>query len=126
MHILLDQIGEAAREEGIRVRGLKKSTGSAEAEYATDWVTNIANTDKLVAAAPRAQLVAGTAWLFADARFDCGALIDTLVIDEAGQGALAPALAMGTAARNLILLGDSSELAQGSPRTDPSSLAASL
>jgi len=59
IHNLLDQIGEAAREEGIRVRGLKKSTGSAEAEYAPDWVTNIANTDKLVAAAPRAQLVPG-------------------------------------------------------------------
>src|SRR5882724_9089639 len=113
IHNLLDQIGEAAREEGIRVRGLKKSTGSAEAEYAPDWVTNIANTDKLVAAAPRAQLVAGTAWLFADARFDGGALIDTLVIDEAGQVALADALAMGTAARNLILLGDPSQLAQG-------------
>src|SRR5213594_3718166 len=92
IHNLLDQIGEAAREEGVRVRGLKKSTGSAEAEYAPDWVTNIANTDKLVAAAPRAQLVAGTAWLFADARFDGGALIDTLVIDEAGQVALADAL----------------------------------
>jgi len=126
IHNLLDQIGEAAREEGIRVRGLKKSTGSAEAEYAPDWVTNIANTDKLVAAAPRAQLVAGTAWLFADARFDGGALIDTLVIDEAGQVALADALAMGTAARNLILLGDPSQLAQVSQGTHPEGVGVSV
>ncbi len=98
----------------------------AEAEYASDWVTNIANTDKLVAAAPRAQLVAGTAWLFADARFDGGVLIDTLVIDEAGQVALADALAMGTAARNLILLGDPSQLAQVSQGTHPEGVGASV
>jgi hypothetical protein len=71
------------------------------------------DTDKLVAAAPRAQLVAGTAWLFAHADFDGGALVDTLVIDEAGQVALADALAMGTAARNLSC----SAIPRSSPRS---------
>ena len=127
IHNLLDEIGRAAREEGVRVRGLKKSSaGNAETEYTADWVTNLADTDKLVAAAPRAQLVAGTAWLFAHEDFDGGALVDTLVIDEAGQVALADALAMGTAARNLILLGDPSQLAQVSQGTHPEGVGASV
>jgi predicted RecB family nuclease len=127
IHNLLDEIGRAAREERVRVRGLKKSSaGSAETEYTADWVTNLADTLKLVAAAPRAQLVAGTAWLFAHEDFDSGTLVDTLVIDEAGQVALADALAMGTAARNLILLGDPSQLAQVSQGTHPEGVGASV
>jgi superfamily I DNA and/or RNA helicase len=70
--------------------------------------------------------VAGTAWLFADARFDGGAVIDTLVIDEAGQVSLADALAMGTAARNVILLGDPLQLAQVSQGTHPEGVGASV
>jgi hypothetical protein len=127
IHNLLDEIGRAALEEGVRVRGLKKcSAGSAETEYPGDWVTNIADTHKLVAAAPRAQLLAGTAWLFAHDGLDGGALVDTLVIDEAGQVALADALAMGTAARNLILLGDPLQLAQVSQGTHPEGTGASV
>ena len=55
-----------------------------------------------------------------------GALVDTLVIDEAGQVSLADALAMGTAARNLILLGDPSQLAQVSQGTHPDGVGASV
>src|SRR5207245_8976636 len=62
-------------------------------------------------------LFAGTAWLFA--HHDLDGAIDTLVIDEAGQVALADALAMGTAARNVILLGDPQQLAQVSQGTHP-------
>jgi predicted RecB family nuclease len=120
IHNLLDEIERAAREEGVSIRGLKKcSGGSAESEYSGDWITNVATTDKLTAAAPHVQLVAGTAWLFAHRDLDGGALIDTLVIDEAGQVSLADALAMGTAARNVILLGDPLQLAQVSQGTHP-------
>ena len=126
IHNLLDEIERAAREEGVRVRGLKKSGGGAETEYPGDWITNIADTRKLVEAAPRVQLLAGTAWLFAHHDLDGGALVDTLVIDEAGQVALADALAMGTAARNLILLGDPLQLAQVSQGTHPEGTGASV
>ncbi len=124
IHNLLDEIGRAAREEGVPVRGLKKSSGDAETEYAADWIRNIDDNDEFVASVPRADLVAGTAWLFARDDFDSGALIDTLVIDEAGQVSLADALAMGTAARNLILLGDPSQLAQVSQGTHPEGVGA--
>ena len=126
IHTLLDQVERAAREEGVQVRGLKKSTkGNPETEYRRRWVTNVPDTDKLVQAAPRAQLVAGTAWLFAHEDLD-GGFVDTLVIDEAGQVSLADALAMGTAARNVILLGDPLQLAQVSQGTHPEGVGASV
>jgi superfamily I DNA and/or RNA helicase len=45
--------------------------------------------------------------------------LDYLVIDEAGQVSLADALAMGTSARNVILLGDPLQLAQVSQGGHP-------
>ena len=63
------------------------------------------------------QLIAGTAWLFA--KEDMDQTLDYLFIDEAGQVSLADALAVGTAARNLVLLGDPLQLAQVSQGVHP-------
>ncbi|PYM17207.1 MAG: nuclease, partial [Candidatus Rokuibacteriota bacterium] len=127
IHNLLDEVGRAAREEGVPVRGLKKcSAGNTETEYRHDWVADVDDTSELVERARHAQLLAGTSWLFAHEDLDGGALVDTLVIDEAGQVSLADALAMGTAARNLILLGDPSQLAQVSQGTHPEGVGASV
>jgi predicted RecB family nuclease len=70
---------------------------------------------------PASVVVASTSWLFAkgDHHFDY------LVIDEAGQFALADALACGTSADNLILLGDPSQLSQVVQGTHPPGTAAS-
>jgi uncharacterized protein len=57
-----------------------------------------------------ADVVAGTAWLFAAPEMD--GLVDTLFIDEAGQVPLANAIAVAGAARNLVLLGDPNQLSQ--------------
>lgn len=63
-------------------------------------------------------LVAGTTWLFAnDALLD--APVDVLIIDEAGQLALADALAASRPARNIVLLGDPLQLAQVSQASHP-------
>ena len=67
------------------------------------------NTDK--AARDRYNVVAGTSWLFSNDKL-AGAPVDVLVIDEAGQYALADALASSRAARNLILFGDPLQLSQ--------------
>jgi uncharacterized protein len=56
-------------------------------------------------------LVAGTTWLWSRAGMRPYP-VDFLVIDEAGQLALADALASANAAKNLILLGDPLQLAQ--------------
>ena len=66
---------------------------------------------------PRYNLIAGTAWLFCREELD--GTLDYLLIDEAGQISLADALAMGTCARNVILLGDPQQLAQVSQAIHP-------
>jgi predicted RecB family nuclease len=63
------------------------------------------------------ELVAGTAWLFCCEEMDD--TLDYLVIDEAGQISLADALAMGTCARNVILLGDPQQLPHVSQAVHP-------
>src|SRR5690606_5830725 len=54
--------------------------------------------------------VGGTAWLFADE--DMEQALDYLFIDEAGQVSLGHLLAMGSAAKNIVLVGDQMQLAQ--------------
>jgi superfamily I DNA and/or RNA helicase len=63
------------------------------------------------------QLVAGTSWLFA--RADFAGFLDTLIVDEAGQVALADVVAVGHAARNFVLLGDPNQLPQVSQGVMP-------
>jgi len=61
--------------------------------------------------------VAGTAWLFARPEHDRA--FDYLFIDEAGQVGLANVVAMGVAARNIVLVGDQMQLAQPIQGTHP-------
>lgn len=123
IHNLLAEVEKAAREEGLRFFGLKKaSDGNDESVYgASDSIANSTDIADFLGAGSDVLLFAGTAWLFANEALDGGAapIIDTLVIDEAGQVSLADALAMGTAARNIILLGDPLQLAQVSQGTHP-------
>ena len=60
---------------------------------------------------PQGHLVGGTAWTFSNAIIKAEPF-DVMIIDEAGQFALADAVAVGTAARNLVLLGDPQQLPQ--------------
>ena len=59
----------------------------------------------------------GTAWLFADTELD--QTLDYLFVDEAGQVALANLVAMGTSARNVVLLGDQMQLGQPTQGVHP-------
>ena len=129
IHNLLDEVEKAARKEGLRFRGLKKaSAGNEESFYAGGSIANATDVAAFARAGSDVLLFAGTAWLFAHEDLDGGAAptIDTLVIDEAGQVSLADALAMGTAARNVILLGDPLQLAQVSQGTHPPGTEASV
>jgi len=64
-------------------------------------------------------LVGGTAWDFTNARRIPAGGYDLLVVDEAGQFALANTLAVAGAAANLLLLGDPQQLPQVSQGTHP-------
>ncbi|MCM3883629.1 TM0106 family RecB-like putative nuclease [Frankia sp. R82] len=60
---------------------------------------------------PEGHLVGDTAWAFANPQLAADPF-DVLIIDEAGQFALADTLAVAGAARNLVLLGDPQQLPQ--------------
>ncbi|PYN24817.1 MAG: nuclease [Candidatus Rokuibacteriota bacterium] len=125
IHNLLAEVEKAAREEGLAFRGLKKaSDGNDESFYKGHSIADVTSVDAFAGAGSDVRLFAGTAWLFAHEDLD-GA-VDTLVIDEAGQVSLADALAMGTAAHNVILLGDPLQLAQVSQGTHPPGTGASV
>jgi predicted RecB family nuclease len=107
IHNLLREVEKVARKENDRFKRLKKSSsGNPESRYEGPFITSadeVVPTDEV-------QLYAGTAWLFAREEMDQA--LDYLFIDEAGQVSLADALAMGTSARTLVLLGDPLQLAQ--------------
>jgi uncharacterized protein len=125
IHNLLDEIETVARDSGVRFKGLKKSSGAnSESEYDGELIKSDPDNSTFAGAGPDVQLFAGTAWLFS--RPDLEGTLDDLVIDEAGQVSLADALAMGTAARNVILLGDPLQLAQVSPGVHPVGTGASV
>jgi len=125
IHNLLDEVRKAATAEGVSFRGLKKATSNdEESTYDEGPIASATGNDAFVRAGSDVLLFAGTAWLFAHEDLD-GA-VDTLIIDEAGQVSLADALAMGTAARNVVLLGDPLQLAQVSQGTHPEGTGASV
>ncbi|MDB5070940.1 MAG: family RecB-like putative nuclease [Candidatus Eremiobacteraeota bacterium] len=121
---LLCAVEDAVAQRGETFRGVKKCDGSnAETRFVSARESAfVENADKN---APFAEydLVAGTAWLFAR---DDLARVDYLVIDEAGQVALADALATATNAGNVILLGDPLQLAHVSLGTHPEGAGASV
>ena len=121
---LLHAVEAAVAERGETFRGVKKCDGSNDETrfVSAREVAFVENADKN-AAFTEYDLVAGTAWLFAR---DDVAPVDYLVIDEAGQVALADALAMATSAANVILLGDPLQLAHVSLGTHPDGAGASV
>jgi predicted RecB family nuclease len=120
IHKLLDEVEAAAAELGIVFDGRKKASGNPESVYDGATIVNVLRSEDCAGA----DLAGGTAWLFADGLHD--STLDYLFVDEAGQVALADALAMGTAARNLVLVGDPQQLAQVLQGTHPDGADASV
>lgn len=107
---MLRAIAAAADEERVRVGIVQKPKPGRKAELES---VESAGSNADVARAldsGRCSIAAGTAWLFAAPEMQ--GRIDFLVIDEAGQMSLATAVAAGSCARGLILLGDPNQLPQ--------------
>lgn len=115
MHNLLDELEAVGAQEGLAFRGLKKaSADNPESVYASAHVESATSNDAFPG---DADLLAGTAWLWA--REELREAVDVLFVDEAGQVALADALAMAGGARSVVLLGDPQQLAHVSQGTHP-------
>jgi uncharacterized protein len=114
---LLDEIASAAGKHGVAVRiGQKPETdGDPTCAVARCFKTN----GELLTALRGGELdvVGGTAWVWS--REDFAGTLDVLVVDEAGQIALANAVAVSSSARSLILLGDPQQLEQPLKGTHP-------
>lgn len=116
IHNLLDEVERVSAREGVEFSGLKKAGRSDESFYTSRFITSATSNPDCENA--DVQLLAGTSWLFA--REGLRGALDTLFIDEAGQVALADALAVSLSARNVVLLGDPQQLAHVSQGVHPS------
>ncbi len=120
IHNLLAAVEAVAEERGVSFVGVKKSSGGNEESVFTSALAAPRITSRDVEkgdALDRCGLIAGTGWFFSRPELD--STLDVLFVDEAGQVALADAIALGTAARNLVFLGDPHQLAQVAQGTHP-------
>ncbi len=120
---LLEQVVEVFTEAGDlhHLHAVRKVDPSHP--QANPAVTYVTNNDRCMR--PEFNVVGGTTWLFASADMRA-APVDVLIVDEAGQLALADALAAAGAAHDIILLGDPLQLAQVSQGTHPAGAGASV
>jgi uncharacterized protein len=116
IHKLLDEVEKAAAEEGLDFKGIKRGGDYRSAHIAQGDVDTLNDPDVL--------LFAGTAWFLSRQDFD--GQLDALFVDEAGQYSLADTLACGTAARQLVLLGDPLQLAHVRQGVHPDGSGASV
>ena len=105
---LLAEIETVAAKQKVTFKGVKKSTTEDQILEDANQIVNVTKNEQ--AFKTEYGLVAGTAWLFAAKEMDCA--LDYLFIDEAGQVSLANIVAMGTSARNIVLVGDQMQLGQ--------------
>lgn len=107
---LLDEVVKAASEQELQLRILQRVRQGAATKGGPIGESDKSDCLSTALTAGEVDAAAGTVWAWA--REDTEALVDTLVIDEAGQLSLANAIAASTAARNVILLGDPQQLEQ--------------
>ncbi|NYI94381.1 uncharacterized protein HNR12_000658 [Streptomonospora nanhaiensis] len=102
---------QAARIAGLDLPCAKRPAKKPDPKAAWDQPKSPKELAAWRAARPDGHLVGGTAWNFANEAMTADPL-DVLIIDEAGQFALADTLAVSAAARDLVLLGDPQQLPQ--------------
>lgn len=113
---LLKEVQAMATAQGLNLRGMKKSSREDQKLDGGSWIEDVVGGNGS-GVQPHHLLVAGTAWLFAREELDQA--FDHLFIDEAGQVSLANVLAMGTSAKNVVLVGDQMQLSQPIKGTHP-------
>jgi uncharacterized protein len=118
IHNLLHAVEKHAHEEGQVFCGIYKKGPDyiSPPGFVTETADNAKVTDDY-------QLVAGTAWLFA--RPEHRSKFGVVFVDEAGQFALADAVAVALATDNLVLLGDPQQLPQVTQASHPDGAGAS-
>jgi predicted RecB family nuclease len=109
---LLEEINESMKKGGKRVRLVHKHD-----EEPPDGIEYVGSPREALKAVTEGAVVGGTVWLWASDEAEV--CLDYLFVDEAGQMALAHALAACRAARNVVLLGDPQQLEQPTKGAHP-------
>jgi superfamily I DNA and/or RNA helicase len=122
IHKFLEEVEKAALAMGYEFAGRQKASGEDSRYEGRGLVESTESNEDMLD--EELQLLAGTSFLFA--REDMNQRVDTLFVDEGGQFSLADTLAVGTAARNLVLLGDPNQLPQVSQGSHPPGADASV
>ena len=114
---------EAADEQGIELRAVRKPGGS-DNEPDDSRIIKATTYPKFFGnLAGDCRIGAGTAWLWS--RHEAENTVDVLFVDEAAQMSLANVLAISHAAPNMVLLGDPQQLDQPMQGTHPDGTAVS-
>ncbi len=114
---LLGAVAKACAGTGVRGSLYKAGEGADDELVRSGTVTQTESNGVAALLDAGPCVVGGTAWVFA--RPELEGRFDYLFIDEAGQVPLANAVAMGLAARNLILVGDQMQLGQPTQGSHP-------
>jgi uncharacterized protein len=114
---LLDKLMEEAGRRAQSVRAMQKADERDRCASKEVQCTGSASTVEMALSDGDVDVVAGTSWLFARPTFP--AKLGYLVVDEAGQMALANVLAMAGVTGNFIFLGDPNQLSQPSHGIHP-------
>ncbi|MFT7838901.1 TM0106 family RecB-like putative nuclease [Saccharothrix sp. BKS2] len=114
----------AGRELGVPIPTAKRAKGAPAKDCAWEQPRDNPALVRWRTDQGGGHLVGGTAWTFANTALR-EQPFDVLIVDEAGQFALADALAVSTCARNLVLLGDPQQLPQVVQGTHPAGAEAS-
>ncbi|HEX5331760.1 MAG TPA: DEAD/DEAH box helicase [Cellulomonas sp.] len=119
-HAVVENMLTAIAGAGVPAAQLGKKPNGTPGPV-TSWCSLAPDTafGRFYAAQSGGYVVGGTAWDFTNTTRLPGAPLDLLVIDEAGQFALADTVAVSVAARNLLLLGDPQQLPQVTQGTHP-------
>jgi predicted RecB family nuclease len=115
-HKVFDEAGDLDRLHALRWKDTKDGTPLEFATYSQ-------RKDDLESG--EFNLIGGTAWLFAKPEMRQYP-VDVLIVDEAGQLALADAVASTNGARNMLLLGDPLQLSQVAKAEHPGDSGASV
>ena len=107
---LLTACGDAAKESGSQLHGIKVGGDADDPLFTCNPGLQYLKDAGSAHQTYTRGVVGGTAWLFT--RLEWEDALDFLFIDEAGQVALANAIAMARCAKNLVLLGDQMQLEQ--------------
>jgi len=120
-HAVVQNMLTAVLEAGVSPSAMAKKPKNGDTDE-HPWASLTKDADFASFVDPHAEtgrVLGGTAWDFTNrGRVALGAL-DLLVVDEAGQYSLANTLAVSTAARRLLLLGDPQQLPQVSQGAHP-------